>query len=357
MLRRPISRAAATAVVAGAVCALSAGTALAAPAAAPAWPGGHGVAVPHAFSNATPALSRITLTGTGRNGTLVAWKGQRDDKIHYETRISGHWSAGKTIPGTRARTSDGPSVGFYPDPTGHDAVLAVWKQLGSTKILWSQGQAHSDGKVAWTKPRSLGSSSLERTTTAPSVMFPADAPHDRVIVAWKGPFNHVRYVVGTPSGRGFHWSSSTWLSSAHREKTSSAPALAQVQTGRAKGTVYVLWRGYHSHVVRYATTSDPLRLTSSHHLTWSPSHLVPHARTAAGPAASAVGAHGTGPLLLTYKAPSSLRVRFQLHYASHWSGVATVGSISTAVGPALLGGVLATTNSDTTGNVVVRSIH
>ena len=350
MLNRPMSRLATAVAAAGTACALGAATAAAAAPSAPrSWSGPKGP-VPHAFSNATPGLTRIFLTGTGQNGTLVAWKGKFDDRIHYEMRIGGHWSAARTVPG--AVTSAGPSVGFYPDPTGHDAVLAVWKKLADGKILYSQGQTHANGTISWRAPATLPGS-LTRTTTAPAVLFPANAPHDRVIVAWKGPYDHVRYSVGTPAGRGFTWTASAWLSAAAITKTGAAPALAEVQTGTAKGTLYVFWKGYRSYQVRYATTSDPLNLIHSR-LTWSAAKVVPHAATGAGPAASALGTHGAGPLLLAYKAPRTLHVRYQTLHTG-WSAPRTVPGASTAVGPALLGGLLATTASDTSGSIFYRS--
>lgn len=350
MLHRPKSRLVAAVAAAGTVCALGAATAAAAaPQPANSWSGPKGP-VPHAFTNATAGLSQVFLTGTGLRGTLVAWKGQLDNRVRYETRVGGHWSAVHFIPG--ARTSAGPSVGFYPDPTGHDAVLAVWKQLGSHRIDYSQGQVHGNGRISWTGRHTLTHGKFSSTTKAPAVMFPADAPHDRVIVAWKGPFNHVRYSIGTPKGRNFTWSSSNWLSSALNTRTSAAPALAQVQTGTAKGTLYVLWKGLRSTHVRYATASDPL--SSATKLNWSAAAVVPGAATSTGPAASSLGAHGFGPLLVAYKAPGALHVRFQTWNGSVWSPSAIVPGASTAVGPALLGGTLATTSSDTSGSIFLH---
>ena len=173
-----------------------------------------------------------------------------------------------------------------------------------------------------------------------------------MIVAWKGPYDHVRYSVGTPAGRGFTWTPSNWLSAAAITKTGAAPALAEVQTGTAKGTLYVFWKGYRSYQVRYATTSDPLNLSHSR-LSWSATKVVPRAATGAGPAASALGTHGAGPLLLAYKAPRTLRVRYQT-LRTGWSAPRAVPGASTAVGPALLGGLLATTASDTSGSIFYR---
>jgi hypothetical protein len=347
MLNRPMSMLATAVAAAGTVCALGAATAAAAPSAARPWSGPLGP-VPHAFSTATPALTRVFLTGTGKNGTLVAWKGKVDDHVYYETRISGRWSAPHAIPG--ALTSAGPSVGCYPDPTGHDAVLAAWKQLGGTRIRYAQGQTHANGAISWTAAASLPTS-LDRSTTAPAVFFPANAPHDRVIVAWKGPYHHVRYSVGTPAQRGFRWAPSGWLSAAAVTKTSAAPALAEVQNGTARGTLYLFWKGYRSGQVRYATTPDPLNLAGTSHLTWSGVQTVPGAATGAGPAAAGLHPHGSGGLLLAYKAPRALQVRFQTLRGTAWSNRGTVPGASTAVGPALLVNVLATTAPDASGSI------
>ncbi len=345
MLKRPMSRLATAVAAAGTACVLGAATAAAAPAAPPSWSGPQGP-VPHAFSDVTPALTQVFLTGTGKNGTLVAWKGKFDNRVYYETKISGRWSGVGTIPG--ALTSAGPSVGFYPDPTGHDAVLAAWKQLGSTRIRYAQGETHSNGTISWTAVGTLPTS-LDTSTSAPAVYFPANAPHDRVIVAWKGPFNHVRYTVGTPSGRGFTWTPSDWLSSASATKTSAAPAIAEVQNGTARGTLYLFWKVYGSAQVRYATTGDPLNLSSGH-LNWSGARVVPGALTSTGPAAAGLHPHGTGGLLLAYKAPGQLQVRFQT-LGAKWSTPGVVPGASTAVGPGLLVNLLATTASDTSGSI------
>lgn len=175
-----------------------------------------------------------------------------------------------------------------------------------------------------------------------------------MIVAWKGPFSHVRYSVGTPGKRGFTWTPSDWLSSAPVTETSAAPALAEVRTGTAKGTLYVFWKDVKNNRVHYATTSDPLNFGGSSHLTWSSAKVVSGAATNAGPAASALGSHGFGPLLVAYKVPGALNVRFQTLTGSVSSLSAIVPGASTAVGPSLLSNRLATTSSDTSGSIVFR---
>ncbi len=71
MLNRPMSSLATAVAAAGTVCALGAATAAAAAPSAPrSWSGPKGP-VPHAFSNATPGLTRIFLTG--RPWWLIPW--------------------------------------------------------------------------------------------------------------------------------------------------------------------------------------------------------------------------------------------------------------------------------------------
>jgi hypothetical protein len=350
MLNRSMSRLATAVAVAGTVCALGAASAAAAATPGSSWSGRTGP-VPHAFTNATPAMTSVSFAGHA--ATLVAWKGQRGAHVFYETtsspHLSGGWSALASIPG--AHSNAGPSVGSYVDPLGHEAVLAVWKGLGNHKIFYSQGETRGNGTISWGAPATLTKSKFTSTTTAPAVFFPANAPHDRVIVAWKGPFDHVRYSVGTPAGRGFTWSSSNWLSAAANTRTSAAPALAEVQTGTAKGTLQVFWKGLHSDQIRFATTGDPLNLTTSGGLTWSAAATVPHAATTAGPAVSSLGLHGFGPLLLTYKGPAGLHVRYQTRTSTGWSAGKEVPGALTAVGPAQLRGVLATTSADASGSI------
>ena len=351
MLNRPMSRLATAVAAAGTVCALGAATAAAAAPSAPrSWSGPKGP-VPHAFSTATPGLTRIFLTGTGKNGTLAAWKGKFDDRIHYELRIGGHWSAARTVPG--AATSAGPSVGFYPDPTGHDAVLAVWRKLASSKIRTRRARrtptARSRGRRLATLPGSLTS-----TTTAPAVLFPANAPHDRVIVAWKGPYDHVRYSVGDP-GRASASPGRRRRGCPPRliTKTGAAPGLAEVQTGTGQG-----------HAVR-VLEGLPLRPGALRHdfRPAEPEPQPPHLERGQGRAArrdrspgprpAPSAAHGAGPLLLVYKAPRRSECGTR-RCTPGWSAPRTVRGASTAVGPALLGGLLATTASDTSGSIFYR---
>jgi hypothetical protein len=349
MLNRSMSRLATAVAVAGTVCALGAASAAAA---TPGWSGRTGP-VPHAFSNATPAMTSVTFPGHAAVNTLVAWKGQRGAHVFYEytasPTLSGGWSKLAFIPG--ARSGAGPSVASYIDPLGREAVLAVWKGLGNGKIFYAQGETHGDGTISWTAPVNLPHTRANSTDKAPAVLFPANAARDRVIISWRGPFHHVRIAIGNPVGRHFRFFPSHPVAPTPITQTGAAPALAEVQTGTAKGRLYVFWRGRHSTEIRYATASDPLKVGSTGALDWSAPAVVPGAQTGTNPAASALSHHGFGPLMLTYKAPASLQVRFQLLAGGVWSAPANVPGALTGFGPAQLRGVLATTSADSSGNI------
>jgi hypothetical protein len=349
MLNRSMSRLATAVAVAGTVCALGAASAAAAPS---GWSGRTGP-VPHAFTNATPAMTSVTFPGHAAVNTLVAWKGQRGAHVFYEytasPTLSRGWSRLAFIPG--ARSGAGPSVASYIDPRGREAVVAVWKGLGNSKIFYAQGETHGDGTISWTAPVALPHLRSDHTDKAPAVLFPANAARDRVIIAWKGPYHHVRIVVGNPVGRHFRFLRSHPVTTTPITHTSSAPALAEVQTGTATGRLYVFWKGRHSSQVRYATASDPLRVSSTGALNWSATAIVPGAHTGTNPAASALSHHGFGPLMLTYKAPGSLQVRFQTLTGGVWSAPAKVPGALTGFGPAQLRGVLATTSAASSGNI------
>jgi hypothetical protein len=356
MLRHPMPRLLSAAAATGAACALSAAAltaGLAAPALAAAaaprpaslWSGPEGP-LPRAFTNAAAALAPVSFPGSAGRGLLAAWKGQLSGRVFYETRLSaaGHWSARASIP--LARTNRAPSVASYTDPDGRPAEVAVWKARGNRRIWYSQGETARNGTISWTVPHSLPRTVRNRTRSAPAVFFPFGTYV--AVVAWKGPLHHVRYAIGTPGrpARGFRWSAS------HRipgSRTRTAPAIAEVQGGTAHGTLYVLWRGQRTHRIRFATTPDPLTLASG--LTWTAPAAVPGAVTGAAPAASSLGAHGGSPLLVAYKAPHSVRVRYQLGTAGGWSLPRRVPRARTAVAPALLGGVLATTSPSASGSI------
>jgi hypothetical protein len=351
------------AAAAGAVCAMAAsGTALAA---SPLW-SKHNPAVPGAQTNTTPGLSQIFVKGV--YGTFITWKGRFDNNVHYKFRVGGVWSKTATIPGAHTNTS--PAAAFYVDLKGLPSELVVWKQLRGTKIFYSQGVI-SGTKIGWTKVATLPGGFYSSTTASPSVLFPLNATHPRVIIAFRGPFDHVRYIIGTESGkngRGFYFGkkpASTWIgpgTKADPTTTGGSPALTEIRSG-STSTVYVFWKTNHvTGNIEYATTPDNAGsgLEGGKTIPWTLQGYVPtgpksRAATTGSPAVSSATPTSNGPLLLAYKGPSGFAIRFQTLSAGIWSGLAYVNgnNNSTGVGPALTNSTLANV-SRTTGQIFLH---
>src|SRR6185437_4228793 len=282
MLKSHTTRLAAALVAAGAICALGAASA----SATTTWSGRIGP-VPRAFTNASPALTTVTFGSSSQNQTLVAWKGQGGAHIFYEAspRLGAKksWSAKAEIPG--AASTAAPAVFFY-----HDRYLAV--------------------------------------------------------VAYRGPHDHIRFIEGVPSHRGFVWSNSREVSPT--AVANSGPAIAELQDSTGHGDLGIFWRDKATGGVSFASTSDPLAATNN--VVWTIAD-VPGAKTSDNPAVSSLGQHGTGPLILAYKAAHGAHINFQTLTTAGWSTPAPVPSTSTVYGPALIRGELATTSASSAGNI------
>ncbi len=360
MLRRPLTRLVSAVTVAGALCAAGAGAAAAAPAVP--W-SGPGRPVPGALTNDSPALSTITFPNPIGQGVLVAWRG-RGVAGHvfykYRTNARARWSRTGVLSG--ALTSSAPAIAAYTDPLGRGAVLLVWAGHADKHIWYSQGETRRNGTIGWTKPAFLPKSiAFSSTFNAPAVFFPDHS--DVVMVAWRGPFNHVRYSVGVPRGRGFGWAQSAVVpglppspTSVHctiAPCTSATPAITERTTSTSTGRIVVFWKQLGTRDVFDSSTSDG-HGTNWRHLSWTGPAQVPGAATLTAPAASVPTLDGIGPLLLAYKAPLSTRVRYQTLTGATWSTVATIPATRTAVAPALLRNLLATTTPGTIGNIVLH---
>jgi len=362
MPRRPMRRLATAIAAAGTICALGASAALAAPAATWSHPSSP---VPGAFTNDSPAMATVNFPAPIGQGLMVAWRGTGViGHIHYRYRTPavGHWSHMGTIPGLAALTSSAPAIGGYFDPLGKGAVLAVWAGHVNNRIWYSQGQTLENGTITWTTPVTLPTSIAYSTTfDAPTVFFPDHS--NNVMVVWRAPFNHVRYSIGTPVGRGFTWSQSAVVPgnpptpvSAHctiDPCTSDTPAVTEETTSTSTGQIFVFWKQLGTTNLFYSTAVDGPS-TDWPNLTWTGPTQVPGAITLLGPAASIPTVNATGPLLLVYKAPFSAHMRYQTLSGSTWSGVARVYGSQSDAAPALLKNVLATTTPGTFGNIILR---
>lgn len=373
MLHRSKSRLA-VAAAAGTICALiAAGAAVAGP--TPPW-SKHNPAVPSAFTNTTPALSAIDVNGL--QGTFLAWKGQFDNKVKYKIRINGKWHGTKVIPGANTNTS--PSAALFATNKGREAVFVAWKSIGGgglSSIKYSDGVVANNGAINWTKPVVMPGGTYSETSASPAVLFPFNAKNSRVIVAYRGPFNHVRVEIGTesgPNGRKFTWGSkkvkSAWISGGTKTEpttTNAQPALTEILGAGGNGTVYVFWKGLAiTDPISYATTPDNFGtgLDGDATLTWTLAGQVPDsggigglAQTTGSPAVASADIHGDGPLLLAYKGPSGFFIRYQTFNSGVWSQphqFVNGNNNTTALGPALVHGTLANVSRTTDGRIFLH---
>jgi hypothetical protein len=357
MVRRPMTRLAVTVAAAGTICAFGASVASAAPHAS--WlPAGK---VPGAITNDSPGVSSITFPVATGQGQIAGWRGRGNvGPIFYKYRVpglnKGQWSSAGRVPGS---TSSAPAFGSYTDPLGRDAVLAVWTGPLDHHIWYSQGETKANGTIVWTTATFLPKSVANTSTTAgPSVLFTAHAY--RVIIAWRGPANHVRFVVGIPVKRGFAWGASRVVPGPSVTPnckdgvpcTGNTPALAEVNISATQGSVYFFWRQLSTANILYATTAD--NVVNLAKPVFTAPVTVPAAASLLGPAASDLGLNGFGPLMLAYKAPLGTSVRFQTLAAGVWSAPAPVLGTHTADAPALLLNELATTTPAALGNIVLH---
>lgn len=362
-MRLPKSRLIAAAAVTGTACALAA-SGLALAGSPPAW-SKHNPAVPGVHTNTTPALSQVDVSGL--NGTFLAWKGEFDNAVQYKIRLRGHWYPEGAVPGAHTNTS--PTAALYATIGGKEAVLVAWKTIGKgglSSIDYSDGVVTTtSGKISWTKRATLPGGTLSETSASPAVLVPQNAVNPRVIVAYRGPGNHVRIEIGTQTsfGRTFSWGTkkvrSAWISGASWALTSEQPALAEIiKPTTQDGTIYVFWtqligKGPDKQI-DYATTTDikNVGLDGNASLTWSAGTPVPNisvkggfAQTTGSPAVASASVFGYGPLLLAYKGPYGFNIRYQtLSDAGVWSdpnGYVTGSNSTTGLGPALEHGTLA----------------
>jgi len=362
MLRRPMTRLATAVAVAGTVTALGAGAALAAPAAT--WHHPH-APVPGAFTTSTPALSSVTFPNPIGQGLMVAWRGVGVlGHIHYKYRTlaTGHWSHEGTVPGTEALTGASPAIGSYIDPLGRHAVLAVWQGRANNLIWYSQGETLANGTIDWTTPASLPSTiRFSKTYSAPTVFFPEHSGN--VVLAWRGEYNHVRYLVGTPAVRGFTWAQSFVVPGPPSTPpkvhcvtapcTSDTPAVTEQTTSTSTGLIYVFWKQLGTTNMYYSTTVDGPG-TNWSHLTWTGPTQVTGAKALTGPSASIPNVNGIGPVLLVYKSPFGTLLRYQTLSGGVWSAPAFVYGSRSDVAPALDKNVLAYTTVGSSGNIELR---
>lgn len=341
MLKRPTLRLAATVVAAGAICALGATSAMA----AGGWSGKIGP-VPRAFTNAGPSVTTVFFGNSAKVQTMVAWKSQSNQHIFYEASptigVRKSWSAKAEIPG--ASSTQAPSISSYRDPNGRNAVLAVWRGPGGL-IQYAQGETRFGQLITWTHVATLPKNIYSTTDAQPAVFFALDKYV--AIVAYRGPHDHIRYIEGKPSRRGFTWSHSHEISTS--AVASSGPAIAEQQTGTGHGLIYVFWKGQGTHRISYSTAADPILPGGS--VNWSPVTALTGSVTSSTPAASALGPHGAGGLMLVYKVPHAAHLVYRVLTGSTWGAPASVPSSNTVYAPAIVRNELANTSAAQSGDI------
>jgi hypothetical protein len=361
MSRRPMTRLAVAAAAAGTICALGASAAFAAPALS--WHGG-GV-VPGAITNDSPGLSSISFPVPSGTGQLVGWRARgNDSQIFYKYKVpglhKGKWSATAKVPGT---TSSAPAFGSYIDPLGRTAVLAVWTGPADHHIWYNQGETKANGTISWQKHSTALPKTVANTNTSagPAVLFTDHAY--RVIIAWRGPGLHVRFVVGIPVLRGFKWGASRVVTGPTVTPgckdtvpcTGNTPALAEVNSNVTTGSIYFFWRQLDTQAIVYSTTPDTaLNLNAP---AFTANVTVPGAASLLGPAASDLGINGLKPLMLAYKSALSTAIRYQILTPGPtpaWTVPFPVPAAHTVAAPALLFNELGSTTPGNVGNIALR---
>lgn len=361
MFSRSMTKLAIAAAAAGTICTIGAASAFAAPSAG--WSGAKGP-VPRAITNNTPAVSSISFPSGSKigQGVIAGWRARGNSgDIFYTYRApglnKGKWSKKLQLAGANA--SSGPVFRPYTDPSGDPAILAVWTGHLDHHIWFKQGETRRDGSIDWNPATVLPSSvQFTNTTAEPSILFTNHV--FRLILSWRGPANHIRFVVGVPNGRGFTWGTSAIIPGPAVTSnckgapcTANGPALAEQQVNAQTGVIYFFWRQLSTTNIEYSTTADTASNLDGK-LAFTAVTQVPglHANTNQSPAASDSTLAGFGPLLLAYKAPGATLIRFQTFNKGTWSTPAAISGAHTTVAPSLFINTLANTTPGQDGNII-----
>ena len=208
MFSRSMTKLAIAAAAAGTICTLGAASAFAAPSAG--WSGAKGP-VPRAITNNTPTISSISFPSGSKigQGVIAGWRARGNSgDIFYTYRApglnKGKWSKKLQLAGANA--SSGPVFRPYTDPSGHNChSRRVDRPPGPPHLVQAGRDARQTARSTGPRrPSCRAQVQFTNTTAAPSVLFTNHV--FRVILSWRGPANHIRFVVGVPSGRGFNWS-------------------------------------------------------------------------------------------------------------------------------------------------------
>jgi hypothetical protein len=331
--------------------------------------------IPGSYTNASPGLASFEQNNVF-GGTFVVWKGQLSNDVYYRYKVDGKWSAVRAVP--NAHTNSSPAAAFYTNAQSQPSELIAWKALHSTTIWYTTaliGSTPGGALTGWTSPRSIAvkGDKLAYSDTGPSILFPINSPGARVIITWRGPGHHVRYELGSESGKNdrlFTFDASNWISGGTTTKsttTSGTPSLAEQVGANGNGTVYVFWKADgNGKGISYARIPDNkggLDVNSKGQVTWKLLGGVPGADSTSAPVASNLDpVQATGQVMLAYKGPGGDFIRYQLLTLSStgttsWSSVAFVSGPdnTTAIGPGLLGNTLVNVSPTSSGDMYVHT--
>ena len=218
---------------AGTICAIGVSTAATASAAG-TWSGRIGP-VPHAFTNAAPAMTSITF-GNRRQDQHPGRLGRADWRRRFLLRLA---EAGRPAELDRQGGHSGaprqaPRRPFPPTvtPTAARPSSRLWRSASGGLIRYAQGETRADRKIAWTAVRTMPTGSLNATDAAPAVFFAQD--RYLAVVAYRGPHDHIRYFSGIAgAAAASSGPSRSWISPS--AVSGSSPTIAELQTSTGHG--------------------------------------------------------------------------------------------------------------------------
>jgi hypothetical protein len=259
--------------------------------------------VPTADTHTTPALAAVSLPGS-KTRRLLFWTSVASPKasmIFYQTSVRlrrNQWTAPKLVDAGKATTEVRPAAAPL-GPTGSGEVIVAWTKAGGSSILYSIGKAGTGTTLTWGAAAAIPGTA---TADGPAVYSALDS--DAVIVVWKNASSDlIDFVVGIPHGTAVKWGKIGVIPGA---TTTTTPAVAEANTGKHAGAIYVLWEA-HAGRIDFAVAADPLPTV----VKWSPPRSLPsYVSTSNAPSAQAIGKGLTLPLLIVYEMPGGPKLAY-----------------------------------------------
>jgi hypothetical protein len=243
------------------------------------------------------------------------------------------WSGPGLVESGKATTGARPAAAPIGRP-GSGRVIVVWNEAKGKSILYSIGQAGKGTTLTWSAAAAIPGAA---TSNGPAVYSALDS--DAIIVVWKNKSSDsIDFITGTPVGSSaVKWGKAGVIP---RAATTATPAIAEANTGKNAGTIYVLWKtsGLTGHI-DFTETADPLHFVPK----WTkPRSLPSTVSTQTTPSAVTIGKSLTLPLLIVFqKAGGSTLDYVTLTAANKVAGPFKVPHIQSGNGTTIIPGVLA----------------